>query len=194
MNIERPGGERIPPVVEVSDDERWQSSRFPEQVVLDDMPRLPVPLLLGQSEMQVCQMQRANGRFNHDQLSTAWLALMPRHGNLVMASKRPARHQQVSIAAVSDLDVELKQMTGRLEPLNEHLWLIVKSTATDVSIDLLQADDVGRLGFDDVDDSFKAIQAVSAADTLVNVETQEPHARSPANDGCVRVHRGLAAC
>lgn len=95
--------------------------------------------------------------------------------DLMVCVKRPAREEQISIATLFHFDIELKQMCGRLKPLLQYSGLIVKPTATDIAIDFLQADDIGRLGFDDLLDPLEAIAAVSAADPLVDVVAQQTH-------------------
>ena len=61
------------------------------------------------------------------------------------------------------------------EVAGEQPRLVVVAAAADVAIDLLQADEIGILGLDAVDDAVERIAAVATTDPLVDVPTQEPH-------------------
>jgi hypothetical protein len=65
-----------------------------------------------------------------------------------------------------------------MELLGEQFGLVVVPRPADVAVDLLQTDQVGILGLDDLDDPFEGVPAISAADAFVDVVAEDPHRSS----------------
>ena len=59
-----------------------------------------------------------------------------------------------------------------MQRLAELLGLIVVARPRDVTVDLLQADQVGVLGLDDLDDPLETVTTITTADPLMNVVAQ----------------------
>jgi hypothetical protein len=66
-------------------------------------------------------------------------------------------------------------MGGRVEVFSQQPRLIVESRTPHVAIDLLQADQVGILRLDHVDDPIEPILPIAPADPFVHVVAQEAH-------------------
>ena len=93
----------------------------------------------------------------------------------MVTAKRPARQKQVPIAAFFHFDIKLKKVSGGLKPFLQQGRLIMKPAAADVAIHFLQADDIWRFGFNDLQNPLQAIATISTADPLVDVVTQQTH-------------------
>ena len=63
-------------------------------------------------------------------------------------------------------------MGRRMQAPRSDSGLVVVARPRDVPVDLLQADEVGVLGLDDLDDPLEAVAAIASADSLVNVVAQ----------------------
>ena len=90
---ERPGRQRVPPVVEVADDQGRQVGRLAEQVVLQEVSDLPVAFALGQAEVPVDQVQGPLRRLHDHALGAARLLVPQPQRELVLAAVRPARQR-----------------------------------------------------------------------------------------------------
>jgi hypothetical protein len=69
----------------------------------------------------------------------------------------------------------MAKMGRGVEVPRQQLALVVKTRAANVVIDLLQANQVGVLLLDHVDDARQVVAAIAAADSFVDVVAQKPH-------------------
>ncbi len=102
------------------------------------------------------------------------------NGHLLPAAEGPTRQDEVAVAALAVWHVELIQMGCGAEALGQHRRLIVEARPPHVAVHFLQANEVGILLPNDLDNSFQPVAAI-AADTLVNVISQQTHHRRPWN-------------
>ena len=82
---------------------------------------------------------------------------------------------EVAVAAVLQPHVELVKVGHGVEGLGQLTRLVVVPRSPHVPIDLLEADQVGILVLDDLDDPFQAVAAVATADAFMDVVAQESH-------------------
>ena len=66
-------------------------------------------------------------------------------------------------------------MRRRPQRLAQLPGLVIVPRPRHVTIDFLKADEIGVLGLDDLDDPIETIEAVAAADPLVDVVAQKAH-------------------
>ena len=168
-------GERVAPVVEVTDDERGEVGCLAEQAVLEQMQGLPVPFALGQAEVPVDQVERSFGAIDHGQLRSPRPSVIEAQRDLVVRPKWPPRKAEIAVSAVLPLDVELEEVRGGVEGLGQRMRLIVMPRSRHVAVDLLKTDQVGILVFDHLDNAVEAITAVTPADAFVDVVAEESH-------------------
>lgn len=128
--------------------------------------------------MPVNQMQRALRRLDDDELSTSRFTAAMTDRHLTFIAERPARQNQVAVAAFAVRDVQLKQMRLDAELMSEQARLIVVVRAADMAIDFLQTDQIGFLFLDDFDDSFETVAAIGS-DTFVDIIGQQTHLFGP---------------
>lgn len=165
----------IAPIVAVADDQRREVCRFAEEVMLEDVVDLPMPEDFGQAQMKVDKLHGPFRRVDHHDLRAAHLVVLILEGYLMVTFERPTGQDEVSIAAVLDMDVELIEVLGKAEVIGQELRLIVEFRAADAPVDFLEADQVGVLFFNDLDNSLDPVPAIAAADSLVNVVANQPH-------------------
>src|SRR5262249_28625781 len=144
---------------------------------------LPAPLLLGQAEVPVDQVQWAVGRVDNDELGAARLAAAQPQRHLELALEGPARQDQVAVAPLAVADGELEQVGGGAEVPGQQGGGVVVVGAAAVAVDFLEADEVGVGLGDDTDDAVEAVAAVAAADALVDVVGQQSHRRGTGGRG-----------
>ena len=156
---------------------RRQCGRFEKQRMRQQMVHLPMPLPFGQAQVPMDQVQPPFGRVDHDHLGAARTLASQAERNLMFAGQRPARQDQVAVAAALQPHVRLMQEGDGMEIVGQHPRLIVKARAADVVIDFLQANQVGIFLLDDFDHPLEPVAAVAAADPFVNVVTEQPHVR-----------------
>ena len=135
---------------------------------------LPVPLPLRQPQMRVHQVQWTLGTVDDKQLRTAWLSRAMPQQNPVAALHWPSRQHEVAVAAFTSRHVRLKYRM-RAEVAGEQPGLIIEPAPRHETVHLLQADQVGILRLDAVDDPRERIPPVPATDPLVDVPTQQSH-------------------
>src|SRR6202035_1462274 len=111
--------------------------------------------------MPVHQMERSLGGIHNRELCAAWFASLEPKRYLVAAAQRPAREDEIAIAARLEAYVELIKMGFGIERVAELSRLIVVPRPRHMTVDLLEADQVGVLGLDDLDDSLEAITAIA---------------------------------
>ena len=122
--------------------------------------------------MPVHQVERSLGRLDHGELRPAGFSPLASERDLVTRAERPARENQVAVASALEPHVELIEVSRRMERLAEFPGLVVVPRSRDVTVDLLQADHVGVLGLDDLDDPLEAVATIATADPLMNVVAQ----------------------
>ena len=92
-----------------------------------------------------------------------------------MLPERPARQQQVAVAPFLQPDVELVEVGGGVEGLDELAGLVVVPRSRHVPVHLLKADQVRVLVLDDLDHPLETVAAVTTADAFVDVITKKSH-------------------
>ena len=142
---------------------------MPEEAV-----HLPVPFPLGEPQMRVHQVQASLRTVDLKQLRAAGLPRALPEENPVPALDRPTREHEIAIATVADRHVRLIDRMGP-EVAGEESRLIIELAPPHEPIHLLQADEVGILSLNAVDDPGEGIPPVTAADPLVNVPAQQSH-------------------
>ena len=173
---ERSVRQGVPPVVEVADDQGRQGlARGAEEGVVEEAADLPVPLVLEQAEMPVDQAEPPFRGLDDRDLGPARLPAPEPERDLVQVAGRPARQDEVAVAPLPEVDVELIKRSRRVEGLGEALGLVVVPRPADVPIDLLKADQVGGFLGDHPDDPLDPIAPVAPSDPLVDVVAQESH-------------------
>ncbi len=173
--LEDDPGQPIPPVVGIADDERGEVLPGAEQGMPHHMGDLPAPLALHQAQVPVNEVQQPLGGLDDGELGSPRLAVQVPERNLVMRLERPARQKEVAVSSFAEPHIHLVGPLQVAEVVGQQLGLVVVAGAADVAVDLLQADDVGVLRLDDGEDPPESIAAVAAADSLMDVVTQDPH-------------------
>jgi hypothetical protein len=172
---EGPLGEGISPVVEVADDQRWEVGRFAEQRVIEQMQNLPVSLALGQAKVPMDQVEGTLRAGDDSHLSPSGLPVLQPQRDLVVVPKGPSREDEIAIPSPFEFDVELKKKGHRMQGLDQPARLIVMASPRDIAINFLKTDQVGVLIFDDFDDPFQSIAAVTSADAFMDIITKNSH-------------------
>ena len=175
------GGERVAPVVEVAHDHRGMRVGRAKEHVAEQPSHLPLPLLLGEPEVRVHEMQPALRRIDHEQLRAPRLSRVVAQADPMPARDRPPRKHEIAVGAIPHRHVRLEDRMAA-EVAGEQPRLVVEAAAANVAIDLLQADEIGILRLDAVDDPRERIAAVAAADPLVDIPAEEPHGEPPSSD------------
>ena len=73
------------------------------------------------------------------------------------------------------MNIQLVQAMGQLQSFRKKFGLIVIATATNIPIDFLQTDNIGRFRCDYLGDTFTTIKAIAPPDPLMNVVTEDSH-------------------
>src|SRR5205823_5371628 len=82
---------------------------------------------------------------------------------------------QIAVTAGLEANGGLAQASHGFEAIGQQARLIVITRAAHMVIDLLQANQIGILLLDHVDDPFEVVAPVAPADSLMNVVAQKPH-------------------
>ena len=93
----------------------------------------------------------------------------------MLLPERPARQNQVPVAACPVLDVLLEKSISGRELLGQQLRLIVIAGAAGAERDFLQANQIRMFRFDYLLDAVQIVPAVQSTNTLVDVVTDESH-------------------
>ena len=169
------GGKRVTPIVRVTGDQRWQVLRLAEKPMREQVIDLPVSFPLGQTKMPVHQVERSLGRFNDHENGASRLFLLHSHRDPMMGAERPAREDQIAVASSHGVDVLLKESTLRAKIAGQETRLLVVMAPGCVVGDLLEADQVGILPFDHLDNPIEMVSTVSATDPFMDVVGQKSH-------------------
>ncbi len=102
---------------------------------------------------------------------------------------RPARNEQVTVAAGLQADVLLEDGVARLEVLAEQRRLIIASATLEEMRDLLQQQQIGIFVLNHLDDALQAVAPIVAADSFVDVVAEKPHRLCEVVDQCRGVIR-----
>ena len=94
---------------------------------------------------------------------------------MMVRLQRPAGEQEIAVSPIAQPDIHLVDPLPVAEVVGQQLGLIVVTGAADVSVDLLQADDVGVLRFDHGQDPAEPVAAIAGADPFMDVITQNAH-------------------
>ena len=136
---------------------------------------LPPPLALCQPEVGVHEVERTFRRVDQEQLRATGLPRPLSQRDPVTAQDGPAGQHKIAVGAAADMDIGLKHGVAA-EVATQQPRLIVVVAAVHEPIHLLQADQIGILRLDAVDDPTQCVAAIPAADALVNIPAQQPHA------------------
>src|SRR5262245_12397464 len=91
--------QRVAPVVVIAGDDGRQMGGFEEDTMIEQVRGLPAPLPLAQAEVPVDQVQRPLRRLDDGELGAARFAQTVADRHLMMLVKRPARQDEVAVAA-----------------------------------------------------------------------------------------------
>ncbi len=144
-------------------------------VVTQQAVRLPVPLTFAQTQVPVAEMQRPIGCIDNHKLRAARLPPAHSQTNVMLRGKRPARENQIPVAADLVTDVDLKIARARFESLSQHVRLIVIVGAPRFPSDFLQTDQVRLLLFNNLRDAVEVVPPVADANGFVNVISEKSH-------------------
>ena len=135
-----------------------------------------------QPKMPVDELDWPFGSLNDGHLGTAWLIVLPRQLDLMMAFQRPSRQQQVAVSSSLDMDVELKQAVFECKMRCQAIRLIFETAAANIAVNLLQAENVGFFSFNHFEDAVQSITSIATADSFVDVIAEYSHSICSALD------------
>ena len=113
----------------VAGHEHRQLAGLAKQRMREQVVHLPVPLLLGQAQVPVHELQRTLGRVDHGQLRAARLLAPQPQRDLMARVKRPPRQNQVAVAAGLEPHGGLPQVGHGVEVPGQQVRLIVKAAS-----------------------------------------------------------------
>ena len=124
--------------------------------------------------MPIDEVQRSVRCLNDDKLGAAWFVAAMTDRYLTFTAERPAREDQIAVAAITVRDIQLIEVRLDAKLMRQHCRLVVETRTTNVTVHFLQANEIGFLLLDDIHNSLDSVTAIRA-DTFVDIVGQQAH-------------------